>query len=141
MVDTNGFLLECEVTEAKTIDKEGAKQLLENCKEKYPTIELMWADGSYQGSEFESWLESNLKWKIEIAKKIAEKGFHLIKWRWIVERTFGWFGKWRRLSKDYELLASTSQSMLYAVSLRIMLARLVRNGLPNPELRNLPLST
>lgn len=138
MVDTNGFVLETVVTGAKVSDIEGGKQVLEKCKDKYPNIKLIWVDGAYQGEDFANWVKDNLGWKVEVVKKINEKGFHLLKWRWVVERTFGWFNKWRRLSKDYEFLTSTSESIIYAISLRIMLSRLCRKGLPNLELRKLP---
>lgn len=131
------MVLEEVVTGAEVIDKEGGKQVLEQCKNKYPRIKLIWVDGAYQGEDFANWVKENLGWKVEVVKKINEKGFHLIKWRWIVERTFGWFNKWRRLSKDYEFLTSISESVIYAISLRIMLSRLARNGLPVLEVRNL----
>ena len=117
MVDTNGFVLESVVTDAKTSDKEGGKQVLKQCKNKYPNIKLIWVDGAYQGEDFANWVKENLGWKVEVVKKINEKGFHLLKWRWVVERTFGWFNKWRRLSKDYEFLTSTSESMIYETTL------------------------
>jgi putative transposase len=65
--------------------------------------------------------------KLEVVKRIEDKkGFHLLPWRWIVERTLAWIGKFRRFSKDYEYLAETSESMIYAAMVNIMVRRLAK---------------
>ena len=63
------------------------------------------------------------------------KGFKILKWRWIVERTLAWLTRWRRTSKDYEYLISTSTTLIYAIMLRIMTSRLARQGNPIREVR------
>jgi putative transposase len=68
------------------------------------------------------------KWVIEIVKRNQEtKGFKVLPRRWVVERTFAWFGRYRRLSKDYEYLPSSSETMLYIAMINVMLRRLTRS--------------
>ncbi len=61
-------------------------------------------------------------------EKIRPSGFHVLKWRWIVERTFAWLSTWRRLSKDYEVLPSSEEAWIYIAMIRIMLRRLAQNS-------------
>jgi transposase len=61
-------------------------------------------------------------------EKIRPSGFHVLKWRWIVERTFAWLSTWRRLAKDYELLPSSEEAWIYLAMIRIMLRRLAQNS-------------
>ena len=90
-------------------------------------MKKIWLDGGYKGSLSERikglarWREVTLEWVLKLE---GEKGFKLLPKRWIVERTFGWLSKQRRLSKDYEGLCETSEAMVYAAMIRLMLARL-----------------
>jgi putative transposase len=67
-------------------------------------------------------------WLLEIVKRPSETRFVLVKKRWIVERTFGWFGKYRRLSKDYEFFPQNSEAMIYVAMIHLMLRRLPRRN-------------
>lgn len=85
-------------------------------------------DGGYSGSEFQSYAKEQLGVEVEEIPKKEGKGFQVVYKRWVVERTFGWLGKWRRLAKDYEEKTAFSEAMIQAVLLRIMVARLARKG-------------
>jgi len=97
-------------------------------------LELVWADGAYT-SEFRRWAEEERCWRVEVSYHrdrqlwrygLEEKprGFRVLPRRWVVERTFAWLGKARRLAKDYEWLPETGVAMIYAAMSRIMLRRL-----------------
>lgn len=94
----------------------------------------MFVDGQYTGETFRNEM-NNLKIRVEEIKKPEGQGFQVVKKRWVVERTFGWFGKWRILSKDYEGKMEISEGVIQAVSVRIMIARLAREGQPIREKR------
>jgi putative transposase len=94
----------------------------------FPRLQLIWADGAYAGSLI-SWLSAFTKsvgsWVLEIVKRPAEaKGFVLLPRRWIVERTFAWLSKYRRLSKDYEETTRSSEAWIYVAMTHIMVRRL-----------------
>jgi len=87
-------------------------------------LKLIWADSGYSG-EFVDWAKrSPIGRTIEIVKRTTKNTFEVLPKRWIVERTFGWFGKYRRLSKDYETLTDSSQSMIFIAMINLMLHRL-----------------
>ena len=89
-----------------------------------PRLELVWADGAYAGME--AWMAHRYGWQLVIVNTLpGQKGFVLLPRRWVVERTFAWLGRNRRLSKDYEEFAETSEACIYAASVRWMLRRLV----------------
>jgi putative transposase len=87
-------------------------------------LKLIWADGSYRG-ELMDWVKHTLGWTLQIADKLeGQRGFQVLPKRWIIERTFGWLNRHRRLSKDYERLTETSQAFVYVAMIRLMLRRL-----------------
>jgi putative transposase len=91
-------------------------------------LRLIRADGGYHGQPMCDWVMDLAGWLFEIVKRSDDtKGFVVLPKRWIVERTFGWLGRYRRLSKDYEQLPETSESMIYAAMIRLMLKRLARH--------------
>ena len=103
--------------------------LVADCDTKMPRVvlRLIWLDGGYMKGLFE-YLKSLKRWrevKLEQVKRSdGQKGFVLLPKRWVVERTFAWLNKQRRLSKDYETLTETSEAMIYAAMVRLMLGRL-----------------
>ena len=124
IVDTMGLLLDVIVHPADIQDRDGAKLILENAFNEFPSIELVWADGGYRGSLVE-WVENGFDKVLEIVKRNDDvKGFKLLPKRWIVERTLGWIGRNRRLSKDYERFSSTEESWIYLGMISLMLNRL-----------------
>jgi putative transposase len=91
-------------------------------------LQRIWADGAYRG-RLVRWVRRSCKWVLEIVSRPAEaKGFVLLKWRWIVERTFGWLNLSRRLSKDYEVLPASSEAFIRLVMIGIMLRRLAHGA-------------
>lgn len=129
LVDVLGLLLEVVVTPADVPERAGAKKLLKRALgHSYERLELIWADGGYGGQPFHDWVLENCGWLLEIIKRSDDaKGFVVLPRRWVVERTFGWLFRFRRLSKDYEVLPETSEAWIYAAMVRIMLQRLARN--------------
>ena len=131
LVDTLGWLLQVVVTSAKTPARNGAEMLFNQTPEEMLAhLQLVWADGGLQGVDFAQWVETHFGVIVEIVKRPASaKGFVLLPRRWVVERTFGWLGYFRRLSKDYERLASSSVAFIYSAMIRLMLQRLTKSPL------------
>jgi putative transposase len=126
LVDTIGLLLIVVVHTADIQDRDGAKLVLEQVKDVFPILELIWADAGYSGKLID-WVNSICGWMLEIVRRRdGIKGFQVLPRRWVVERTFGWFGRYRRLSKDYEGLTESSQAFIYAAMIHIMVKRLAK---------------
>ena len=112
------------VHSASVQDRDGAKLVLETVQGKLPRLKLVWADGGYAGQLID-WVEQVCGWILEIVKRSEQAmGFELLKKRWIVERTLGWFGWYRRLSKDYEELTINSEAMILVCMIHRMLRHL-----------------
>ena len=128
MVDTLGLIIAIVVHAASLQDRDGAKLVLAKLKGKrkgkklFPRLKLIWADGGYAGRLID-WVKHLGRWTLEIVKR-TEAGFVMLPKRWIVERTFAWLGKYRRLSKDYETLTESSESMIRIAMINLMLHRL-----------------
>jgi putative transposase len=128
LVDTIGLLLMVVVHTANIQDRDGAKQVLGKAKSCFPRLRLVWADGGYRGNLID-WVKQVCGWTLEIVKRDKDvKGFQVLPRRWVVERTFGWLGRYRRLSKDYEGLTETSKALIYAAMVRLMVRRLGRRA-------------
>ena len=124
LVDTLGLLMVVIVHSAGIQDRNGAKLVFERTREYFKRLKLIWADHAYAGELIE-YVSKHYPWLLEIVKREqGVKGFKVLPKRWIVERTFGWFNRYRRLSKDYEYSTETSEQMLYIAMIRIMLRRL-----------------
>jgi putative transposase len=128
LVDVMGLLLVVFVHRADIQERAGAKLLLQRAVTKgFARLRLIWADGGYTGAEFKEWVRKLTGWLFEVVKRPeGTKGFTVLPRRWVVERTFGWLGRSRRLSKEYEQLPESSEAMIYAVMSRLMLKRLAR---------------
>ena len=122
LVDTLGLLLTVVVHSANIQDRDGAKLVLKKATDFLPRLTLIWADGGYAGALID-WVFGACGWLLEIVKRPTQPRFVLVKKRWIVERTFGWFGKYRRLSKDYEFFPQNSEAMIYVAMIHLMLRR------------------
>jgi putative transposase len=124
LVDTMGLILAVVVHSAGIQDRDGAKAVFEKIKNDLPRLELAWADGGYAGELIE-WVKRECGWILEIVKRNDDvKGFKLLPHRWVVERTFGWLGRFRRMSKDYEFHPETSECMVYLAMINLMVRRL-----------------
>lgn len=126
IVDTMGNLLKVLVTAANRNDGKAAIELLKTLpKGLFKRLKRLWADGGYRG-EFVEWVAQKFK-KIVVditLRSDDQKGFEVIPWRWVVERSFAWLGAYRRLSKDYEFFTDHSESMIYLASIHRLLKRL-----------------
>jgi len=121
--DTVGNMLNVVVTAANVSDIAGGKLLINKILEDFPTLEKIWADGTYRGG-FMDWVQDTIEAVLEIVKRDeGQKGFKVLPKRWVVERTFAWLGNYRRLSKDYERLTINSEGMIYLASIKTMLGR------------------
>ncbi len=119
-----GLLLAVVVHPANIQDRDGAKLVLAKLVGKFSRLKLIWADGGYAGKLIE-WTQELGHWILEIVKRSDDvTGFQVLPKRWIVERTFAWFGRNRRLSKDYETLTDSSEAIIYLAMIHLMLRRL-----------------
>jgi putative transposase len=100
---------------------------LRKLKNRFPRLQLIWADGGYAG-KLVVWVSEFGNWVLEIVRRNDNvKGFTVLPKRWVVERTFGWLNRYRRLSKDYEELEETSESMIYLAMINNMTRRLAQD--------------
>jgi putative transposase len=128
LVDVMGLLLTVVVHAANIPERAGAKLLLQRAATKgFARLRLIWADGGYTGAAFQEWVRKLTGWLFEVVKREeGPKGFTVLPRRWVVERTLGWLGRSRRLSKEYEQLPETSEAMISAAMSRLMLKRLAQ---------------
>ena len=130
LVDTLGLILGLGVTSAAVQDRDGAAALLSSLYLLFGKLQIIWADGGYAGAlvKWVKGLRPFGKLHLDITRRSDDaKGFQLVRKRWIVERTFSWFYKSRRLSRDYEKRTDHSESHIYVCMCRIMLKRLARS--------------
>ena len=155
LVDTEGLVLEAKVHSAKVPDQDGLRLLLESAQARLSRLKHLWVDAGYQGRG-RRWAEEVLGLSVEVVRKppkpVPEKvamvwaqewakegeevdwqrlmpprGFRVLpRRRWVVERTFSWIDQNRRMSKDYERLAATSEAFVYVAMSRLMVRRLAR---------------
>lgn len=147
LVDTLGLVLKVCVHPANLQDREGVKLLLRPPMQQYfPRLTHLFADQGYSGSG-KAWIEQTLGWTVELVKRpyrprgvwafpdqvidwaaiLPPRGFLPLPRRWVVERTIAWIGRSRRMSKDYEYLPSSSETMVYLTMIRLVLKRLTQN--------------
>ena len=125
MVDTLGLAVGVVVCTANIGERAGAKLLLESLKYPLERLEKILVDAGFSGAEMTQWVKDNFGWTWEVSKRTEDqKGFVVESKRWVVERTFAWIGKYRRLSKDYEFYHQTSESFIYLALIRKMLRNL-----------------
>lgn len=135
-VDTLGLVLTVIVTAASVQDRDGAFRLLALLRERYSTIALVWADGGYAG-RLVSWAHTVLALTLTIVKRTDDTtGFAVLPRRWVVERTFGWLMRYRRLVRDYERRPDHHEAMVLWATVAIMtrqLARTTASAPPHPR--------
>jgi transposase len=142
LVDTEGFVLRIVVHAADIQDRDGGQLVLAGLATRFPRLQHIWVDAGYRG-RFVEWVGQTLGWSVEVVQHwwtgkrgvwVVEgqeppkipSGFHVLPRRWVVERTFAWLGKFRRLSKDYEALPETSEAWIYTAMSAHMLHRIAR---------------
>jgi putative transposase len=125
IVDTLGLLIAVVVHAADIQDYTGAKAVLEKAKGRFPRLKLLWADSMYGRDYLPEWALVACGFIIEVVKRAAGAiGFVVLPRRWVVERTFAWLGRNRRLSRDYERLPRVSESWIHIAMIKLMLKRL-----------------
>jgi transposase len=136
-VDTQGLTLAVVVTAAKVADRMGAKLLLIALLNVFTTIKLVWADSGYSGKPLAGWFRAVAAVTLEVIKRTELHTFKVVPRRWVVERTFGWLLRYRRLVRDYERRPEHHEAMVYWASVMIMTKRLARmaGGEPEPPQR------
>jgi putative transposase len=118
------LLLAVVVHAADVQDRDGAKRVLAELGGRFPRLAKIWADGGYAGA-LVGWAKERGGWVLGIVKRPDDaRGFAVLPKRWIVERTFAWLGRSRRLSKDYEALPATSEAWIRIAMIQLMLRRL-----------------
>jgi transposase len=139
LVDTEGLVLGAVVHEANIADRDGAKLLLAKISEGLPRMEKVWADRAYN-AKIGEWIKERLGWALEIVKPPRRwvrvpaneeppaypVGFIVLPRRWVIERTLAWIMRNRRMSRDYEFLAETTEALIYVAMIRLMLRRLAK---------------
>lgn len=122
-VDTNGLPHAIEVTTANVTDRDGAIAMAGRHKHHLPLVENMMVDGGYTGEKFAKEIKKILKAKVEVVKRSELHTFAVIPQRWVVERSFAWLEKCRRLWKNCERKLSTSRQMIILAFVSLLLRR------------------
>nr|WP_300785141.1 IS5 family transposase [Enhydrobacter sp.] len=126
VVDTLGLLLNVVVHRANVQDRDGVRRLLRNARRRFPSILKLFADAGYQGPRVAQVVADIGSWQIEIVKRTEAHNFSVLPKRWIVERTFAWISRNRRLARDFERYACTVVAFIRLAMIRLMLRRLTR---------------
>jgi putative transposase len=127
LVDTLGLPISISVTPADTHDTVGAWRLLAGLAPLVSRLKKIWADGAYTSGKLARWCEGYGGWELEIVGRDPEaQGFAVQPRRWVVERTFAWLVRNRRLRIDYERKVQTSEALIEVATIRILLQRLAK---------------
>lgn len=135
-VDTLGLLLAVTVTIASMDDAYAAQGVMRQLTaSQQPRLQTVWADSKYYNHHLKAWIDrqrdqGKIEWHLEVVRRPqGARGFVLLPKRWVVERTFSWLGRWRRLSRDYEHHTRSSEAMIYVASI----GRMLRHLSPSPN--------
>jgi putative transposase len=124
LVDTLGLIWGLVVLPADIQDRDGARTVLQQVRRLLPRLQVVWADGAYAG--LVGWVQNTFGWLLStVLRPVGVRGYVHLPHRWIVERTFGWFGRYRRLSKDYEHNPRSSETWIYIAASHRMARGLV----------------
>ncbi len=127
LVDVEGLPLRAVVHSAGIQDRDGAALVLDKIRNRFPWLELIWADNGYNARQVDAAVAKVPVLRLEIVKRSDDlKGFAVLPRRWVVERTFSWFGRNRRIAKDYENLAQTLSAFVMLACIQIAIRRLAR---------------
>jgi putative transposase len=122
-VDTLGLLWGLLVLPASVQDRDGGKDLLSQVRAGVKYIQKVWADSAFEKALWWAWVQWG--WWLAVARKaVGQVGFVVQPKRWIVERTYGWWNRYRRLSKDYERTTASSEAFIYVAMIHLMVRRL-----------------
>ena len=135
-MDSDGLLLQVCVHAANIQERAGAKLLLASWRFPAHRLQLIWADAGYWGKKFQKWVRDSCAVALDVVSRNTlvnrrdrdeqgnKKGYVPLPRRWVVERTFAWLGRCRRLSKDYEQNTRSSEAWIFLAMIRLMLRRL-----------------
>ncbi len=127
VTDTLGLLVGLIVHAADIQDRDGAPEVLKSIRHRFPRLRHLFADAAYAGPKLEGALEVIGRWKLEIIKRSdTAQGFELLPRRWVVERTFAWLNRCRRLAKDWEKSIASAQAWILVANIRLLTRRLAR---------------
>jgi len=126
LVDSMGMLLAVVVTSAAVDDAAGARELMAQVpSEAFPRLRTVYGDNKYHNYALYGWMDENVNYRLHIVRRPEDaEGFVKLPQRWVVERTFAWLGRSRRLHKDCEKLTETSAAMLKIAMIHLMVRRL-----------------
>lgn len=125
LTDTLGLMLVLVIQAAHVQDRDGAPEVLRFARYRFPWLRHVFADGGYAGQKLRDALKRSGNWTIEIIRRSdAAKGFKILPRRWVVERTFAWLGRSRRLAKDWEKSTESAMAWGYISSIKLMTRRL-----------------
>lgn len=123
VVDSQGLMIGVLVTEGNAPERLGAATVISENSEELCQTEIVWVDGGYSGQNFARVVRQLCGAGVEVIKRLTDT-FEILPKRWVVERTFGWLNRYRRLSKDYEMHVENSEAMIYGSLIRLMIRRL-----------------
>jgi transposase len=127
LVDTEGLPLRVVVHAADIQDRDGAVLVLGKIRDSFPGLELIWADRAYHARQVDAAVAEHPGLRLEIVRRSDDvTGFVVLPRRWVVERTFSWFGRNRRLAKDFENLATTLAAFIALACIQLAIRRLAR---------------
>lgn len=127
VTDTQGNLVGLVVHEADIQDRDGAPLVFASIRSLYPWLRHVFADGGYAGGKLRAALKGKGSWSLEIIKRSdIAKGFEILPRRWVVERTFAWLGRCRRLSKDFEATIASAVAWVFVAHIRTLTRRIAR---------------
>jgi len=128
LTDTEGNLVHAVIHAADIQDRDGAPLVLREIIKRFPWLRHVFADGGYAGDKLSQALRRLGKWTIKIIKRSdAAKGFEVLPRRWVVERTFAWLGRNRRLAKDFEQTIASATAWLFIASIQLFTRRIARS--------------
>jgi putative transposase len=129
VTDTCGFMLFVLIHAADIQDRDGGADVLKAIRHRFPWLRHIFADGGYAGDKIKAALEGHGTWTLEIVKRSdTAKGFVLLPRRWVVERTFAWLGRCRRLAKDWERSIESATAWATIASIRMLTSRIAMNS-------------
>jgi len=127
VTDTSGLLVGLVVHSAAVQDRDGAAQVLKSIVKRWPWLRHVFADGGYAGPKLKGTLNRIGRFALEIVKRTDKaKGFEVLPRRWVVERTFAWLGRCRRLARDFEKTIASAEAWIFVASIRLLTRRLAR---------------
>lgn len=127
ITDTLGLMVGLVVHSASVQDRDGAPEVLNSIRTRWPWLRHVFADGGYAGPKLRAASSCKGDWTLEIIKRSdTAKGFEVLPRRWVVERTFAWLGRCRRLAKDWEKVVASAEAWIFVAHIRLLTRRLAR---------------